>query len=121
MVGQNTAWQRGILRWRYLVIALLVLSLAFVLVMRGVRKDRATILEAQSQSSRELLLTQENYDALTVRLAQVGSSGYIENIARQNYSFVRKNEKRFEITNPEFLDGYTYEELQILQEERKYY
>lgn len=119
MNGHSSTWQRGILRWRYLVVMLLLLFMAFFLVMRGVNRDRAAIDEVYAQASRELILTQESYNALSAELAQVGSSSYIENVARQNFSFLRKGEKRFEITNPENLNGYTYEEMQILQEERK--
>ena len=119
MSRQSGAWQRGVLRWRYLVAALLVLCLGFFLVMRGIRADRVKVEEDYAQASRELVLTEEKYNALYAELQQVGSSSYIENIARQNYSFLRPDEKRFEIRNPENLNGYTYEEMQILQEERK--
>ncbi|MCH5286922.1 MAG: hypothetical protein J1E43_05850 [Christensenellaceae bacterium] len=119
MNGHSSAWQRGILRWRYLVVMLLLLFLAFFLVMRGVNSDKADVEAAYAQSYRELLLTQEAYNALSAELDQVGSSSYIENVARQNFSFLWEGELRFEITNPENLNGYTYEEMQILQEERK--
>ena len=119
MSRQSGAWQRGVLRWRYLLAALLILLTGFFLVMRGIRADQARVNEKLDQASRELLLTEEKYNALSAELQQVGSSSYIENIARQNYSFLRPDEKRFEITNPENLNGYTYEEMQILQEERK--
>ena len=119
MDGHGSAWQRGILRWHYLVVMLLILCLGFFLIMRGMNADRAEMEQARAQASRELLLTQDQYNALSAELAQVGSSSYIENVARQNYDFLWGDEKRFEITNPEDLNGYTYEEMQILQEERK--
>ena len=119
MGGRSGAWQRGVLRWRYFVALLLVLFVAFFLVMRNIRQEKDAIDQAYDQASHELTLTEERYNALYAELQQVGSSSYIENIARQNYSFLRPNEKRFEIRNPENLSGYTYEEMQILQEERK--
>lgn len=119
MSRQNSAWQQGVLRWRYLVIALLVILLAFTLAMRGIQRDKAAIVDQQTQASRELILAQDAYNALTVELQQVGSSSYIENVARQYYSFLKPGELRFEISNPEDLNGYTYEEIQILQQERK--
>lgn len=119
MSRQSGAWQRGVLRWRYLFAALLILFLGFFLVMRGIQRDRMTVDEAYEQATRAQMLTEEKYNALYAELQQVGSSSYIENIARQNYSFLRPEEKRFEIRNPEDLNGYTYEEMQILQEERK--
>ena len=119
MSRQTSAWQRGVLRWRYLVIALLVILLCFYLTMRGIRQDLAAVADDQAQTARELLLAQEQYNSLTAELQQVGSSSYIENVARQYYSFLKPGELRFEITNPEDLNGYTYEEMQILQQERK--
>ena len=119
MSKQGGAWQRGVLRWRYLVIALLVMLLAFTFAMRGIHRDKAAILDQQAQVNRELILAQEAYNALTSELQQVGSSSYIENVARQYYAFLKPGELRFEISNPEDLNGYTYEEMQILQQERK--
>ena len=119
MDRQDSAWQRGILRWRYLVVVLLIFCAVFFFVMRGVNADRAEMEARRAQASRELVLTQEQYNSLSAELAQVGTSSYIENVARQNYAFLWEEEKRFEITNPEDLNGYTYEEMQILQEERK--
>ena len=119
MGRQSGAWKRGVLRWRYLIIALIVILLLFSLVMHGIRRDRAAALDQRAQVSRELILAQDAYNALTVELQQVGSSSYIENVARQYYSFLKPGELRFEISNPEDLNGYTYEEMQILQQERK--
>lgn len=121
MTNQSSAWQRGVLRWRYLIVALLAIFLVFFFVMRGIRADRDIVVEQNTQAARSLLLAQEEYDKLSAELAQVGSSSYIENIARQNYSFLKPGELRFEISNPEALNGYTYEEMQILQTERKSY
>ena len=119
MDGHSSAWQRGILRWRYLVVMLFIFCMVFFFVMRGVNADRVAMEAERTQVSRELVLTQDQYNSLSAELAQVGSSSYIENVARQNYAFLWEDEKRFEITNPEDLNGYTYEEMQILQEERK--
>lgn len=119
MSRQASAWQRGVLRWRYLIIALFIVLLTFTLAMRGISRDRAAILDLQMQTSRELILAQEAYNALAAELQQVGSSSYIENVARQHYAFLKPGELRFEISNPEDLNGYTYEEMQILQKERK--
>ena len=119
MSRQSGAWQRGVLRWRYLVIALLIILLLFSLAMHSIRQDRAAMLDRQTQASRELILAQDAYNALTVELQQVGSSSYIENVARQYYSFLKPGELRFEISNPENLYGYTDEEMKILQQEIK--
>ena len=119
MNRQSGAWQRGVLRWRYLIIALMVILLLFSLAMHSIRQDRAAALDQQVQVSRELILAQEAYNALTAELKQVGSSSYIENVARQYYSFLKPGELRFEISNPDDLNGYTDEEMKILQQEIK--
>ncbi len=119
MSRHSEAWERGVLRWRVLIPALLVMALLFWWIMRGVTRDRLTAGDYQAQAEHELLLAQEEYDALCAELKQVGSSSYIENVARKDFSFLKKGELRFEITNPEDLSGYTYEEIAILQQERK--
>ena len=119
MNRQDSAWQRGILRWRYLVVGLLLMLLVFGLVMSGIQRDRADAEEARLQANQVLSQAQLRYDALNAELRQVGSSSYIENIARQYYSFLKKGELRFEITNSDALNAYTYEEMQIYQEEHK--
>ena len=119
MSRRESAWQRGVLRWRYLMIALLLMLLIFGIVMSGVQRDRAATEDDRLQASRELTLIQNQYDALSAELQQVGSSSYIENVARQNYSFLKRGELRFEVSNPEALNAYTYEEMLIYQEEHK--
>ena len=119
MSERNSAWQRGVLRWRYLIAVLLVLLLAFGLVMHGVLRDKADAQEKRDQAARARQLAEEKLADLNDRLAIVGSEGHIENLARQSYSFLREDEQLFEITNPEDLDGYTYEEMRILLEEER--
>ena len=119
MSKQSGAWHRGVLRWRYLVIALLVILIAFFWVMRGMRQEMDQTRDAYAQVSKELVLAKSDYDALYAKLQQVGSSSYIENVARQYYSFLKPGELRFEISNPEDLNGYTEDEIRILQQERK--
>ena len=119
MSRQSGAWQRGVLRWRYLVIALLVILLLFSLAMNSLRRDRVAVMDQQTQVSRELILAQDQYNALTLELQQVGSSSYIESVARQYYSFLKPGELRFEISTPDDLYGYTEEEMKILQQEIK--
>ena len=119
MSRQSSAWRRGVLRWRYLVIALLVILFLFSLAMHNIQQEKAAVIDQQTQISRELALTQEKYDALKAKSLQVGSSSYIESVARQYYSFLKPGELRFEISNPDDLYGYTEEEMKILQQEIK--
>ena len=57
---------------------------------------------------------------LTTELAQVGSSSYIESRARTDYAFLKPGEIRFEVVNPDALEGYTEEEMKILMQELVY-
>lgn len=116
---KQSALRRGILRWRYIVLAAAIIAIGFGFSMRDIRQDMAAVEEADQQISQELIIAQEEYNQLSAQLEQVGSQSYIENVARQYYSFLRQDEVRFEIRNAEALSGYTYEEMQILQQERK--
>ena len=51
----------------------------------------------------------------------MGTSSYIESRAREDYAFLKPGELRFEVINPEVLEGYTREELQILMDEMTMY
>ena len=61
-------------------------------------------------------LEDENKD-LDNRLSLVGTEDYIVSSAMQNYSYVNRNDIRFEFSNPEALYAYSEEEIRILVEE----
>ena len=50
----------------------------------------------------------------------MGSSSYIESRARTDYAFLKPGEIRFEVVNPDALEGYTEEEMKILMQELVY-
>ena len=60
---------------------------------------------------------EEEYKNLNKQLSVVGTDEYIMSSAIRDYSYVKKDAIRFEITNPEVLYAYTEEELQILMDE----
>ena len=60
---------------------------------------------------------EEEFKDLNRQLNVVGTEEYIMSSAVKDYSYVKKNAIRFEITNPEVLYAYTDEELQILMDE----
>lgn len=49
----------------------------------------------------------------------MGSEGYVENAARENYGFIRNGEIVFAFENPELLRGYTEEEYQTIMDEMR--
>ena len=60
-----------------------------------------------------------NYADLQLELQRVGSEGYVENAARENYGFIRNGEIVFAFENPELLRGYTEEEYQTIMDEMR--
>jgi DNA-binding response OmpR family regulator len=78
------------------------------------------VLTLRVRHAIELTRLQNNQVALTTELSQVGSTSYIESRARTDYSFLKPGELRFEIVNPECLEGYTEAELRILMQEMVY-
>ena len=52
-------------------------------------------------------------------LARVGSEGYVENAAREEYGFIKQGEIVFAFENPDALKGYTEEEYQIIMDEMR--
>ena len=61
-------------------------------------------------------LEDENRE-LTDQLSIVGTKDYIVSSAMENYSYVKKDDIRFEFSNPEALYTYSEEELRILVDE----
>lgn len=105
--------------WKFMAFIAIVLVLAFCAVMHWVRADIAK-LQAQDESLRLTVsvMDMENVN-LNLELARVGSEGYVENEARENYGFIRQGEIIFAFEDPEALKGYTLEEYQIIMEEMR--
>jgi len=93
---------------------MLALFLAVHLVLQG--NLNAT---AEKENTLRVALTrlQEENKELDNQLQVVGTDGYIVSSAMQNYDYVRQDAIRFEFTNPEALDAYSEEEMQIYMDE----
>ena len=93
---------------------ILVVFMTAHLLLRG-ELNRKT----DEEKGLRVTLTQmeEKHQNLTTQLNVVGTDDYIVTSAMQNYSYVNKNDIRFEFTNPEALYAYTDEEIQIMTEE----
>ena len=100
----------------FLVILSLILAifLCFHLIMKGDLSRKAEEEEALRLALSEL---QEEEKDLKNQLSIVGTDEYIVSSARENYSFLKKDEIRFEFSNPEALYTYSEEELRILVDE----
>ena len=100
----------------FLVILSVILAifLCLHLIMKGDLARKAEEEEALQLALAEL---KEEEKDLRNQLSIVGTDSYIVSSARENYSFLKKDEIRFEFSNPEALYTYSEEELRILVDE----
>ena len=100
----------------FIVILALVLAvfLTLHLIMKGDINRKA---EHESELRQALSRLQEEEKDLKNQLSIVGTEDFIVSSARDNYSFVNKDDIRFEFSNPEALYVYTEEELRVLVDE----
>ncbi len=100
----------------FAVILSLILAvfLCLHLLMKGDLSRKAKQEEALRVALAEL---QEEEKDLKNQLSIVGTEDYIVSSAMENYSYVQKDDIRFEYSNPEALYTYSEEELRILIDE----
>ena len=105
-------------------ISWLVIGLAVVLLLGifayGISQNRAALREetAREADLQWILSRKEGQNLmLQQRVDDIGSRSYIESRARADLNYLKPGEIRFEVVNPELLDGYTEEELQIIIDE----
>lgn len=111
---------RVVVRWQALALACVVILALFGWAMWRNQQDLQTATNQQAALQRTLTRLQNDQLSLTTELSQIGTTSYIENRARTDYSFLKPGELRFEIVNPECLEGYTEAELRILLQEMVY-
>ena len=100
----------------FIVILSLILAvfLTFHLLMKG---DLSRKAEQEEELAQALAKLQEEEKDLKNQLNIVGTEDYIVSSAMENYSYVKKDDIRFEFSNPEALYTYSEEELRILVDE----
>ncbi|MBR0268266.1 MAG: hypothetical protein IJQ71_12640 [Clostridia bacterium] len=108
--------QRAMTIKGFIVILALILAvfLCLHLIMKG-DLSRKAVQEAALQEALAALQNEEK--DLRNQLEIVGTDDFVISSARENYSFVSRNDIRFEFSNPEALYTYTEEELRILVDE----
>jgi len=108
---QRTMTIRG-----FIVILALILAvfLCLHLIMRG---DLSRKAEQEAALQQALSKLQSEEKDLRNQLEIVGTEDYIVSSARENYSYLNKDDIRFEFSNPEALYTYTEQELRILVDE----
>ena len=100
----------------FIVILALILAvfLCLHLIMKG---DLSRKAEQEAALQEALAALQEEEKDLRTQLEIVGTEDFILSSAKENYSFINRDDIRFEFTNPEALYTYTEEELRILVDE----
>ena len=100
----------------FVVIMALILAvfLCLHLIMKG---DLTRKAEQESVLRQALAKLQEEEKDLKNQLSIVGTEDYIVSSARENYSYVGREDIRFQYSNPEALYTYTEEELRTLVDE----
>ena len=100
----------------FIVIMTLILAvfLCLHLLMKG---DLTRKAEQESVLRQALAKLQEEEKDLKNQLSIVGTEDYIVSSARENYSYVGREDIRFQYSNPEALYTYTEEELRTLVDE----
>ena len=99
------AWIVGILLGIFLVLFLLLHN-----SLEGTRKQESALQATLNRLG-------EQNKTMNEELNLVGTEDFIVTSARTNYSFMNKDDLRFQFTNPEALYAYTEEELKILMDE----
>ena len=99
------AWIVGILLGIFLVLFLLLHN-----SLKGTRQQESALQATLNRLG-------EQNKTMNEELNLVGTEDFIVTSARTNYSFMNKDDLRFQFTNPEALYAYTEEELKILMDE----
>lgn len=110
---------RRYISWTGMSLGAVLLLILFGVSMHWVRNDIKK-LEAQDTTLQlQVSLKEMDYADLQLELARVGSEGYVENAAREEYGFIKKGEIVFAFEDPDALKGYTEEEYQIIMDEMR--
>ncbi|MBQ3156715.1 MAG: septum formation initiator family protein [Clostridia bacterium] len=110
---------RRYISWRGMALAAVLLVILFVAALYWVRADIARLKVQDTTLQMKVNVMEMDYADLQLELARVGSEGYVENAARENYGFIRSGEIIFAFENPELLKGYTEEEYRIIMDEMR--
>ena len=105
------------MRWKgfaLIMAAILIVFLSLHITMKGNIHRKA---DKENELRIALARLEEENNELLRQLKIVGTEEYIVQSAIRNYSYVNKDDIRFEFSNPEALDQYSEAELRILIDE----
>ena len=111
---------RKVISWRGIAVMIMAFLVVFGIAMFGILSSRRA-MEKQYQEQQSRIVDMEmNVSELKNELARVGTDGYVENQAREDYSYTRDGELLFEFSDPGRLDNYTEEEWDVIMDEGLY-
>ena len=107
---------RRLVRWKAVVILLVVLGIIFYVVMAQSRQRLDALSTRNEQLQQHAALDQKNRD-LREELTYVATDAYIEETARNEFGYVRDGEIHFHFASMDVLRGYTEAEWNALLDE----
>ena len=110
---------RRYISWRGMALGAALLLILFFTALFWVRSDIDRLQAEDTTLQLKVNMLEMDFADLQLALARVGSEGYVENEARENYGFIRNGEIVFAFENPELLRGYTEEEYQTIMDEMR--
>ena len=110
---------RRYISWKGMALGAVLLVILFCVSLYWVRADIRKLQAKDTTLQLKANVMEMEYADLQLELARVGSDGYVENEARENYGFIRDGEIIFAFEDPELLKGYTEEEYQIIMDEMR--
>ena len=110
---------RRYIRWQGMALGCVALVILFCVSLHWVRSDIGRLQAQDTTLQLKVNLMEMDYADLQLELQRVGSEGYVENEARENYGFIRNGEIVFAFEDPDMLRGYTEEEYQIIMDEMR--
>ncbi len=103
--------------WGFMALIAVLMIAGFCAAMVWVRQDIERLQAQDATLQMRVNVMDMEYADLALELQRVGSEGYVENEARENYGFIRQGEIIFAFEDPDVLKGYTEEEYQIIMDE----
>ena len=105
------------LSWGLVIFACAVLIFVMLSYRNWVEEETARLRGDEASLTVELSRRRAESEELRLSISRAGTDADIEEKARSEYGYMKEGELRFEFTNPELLDVYTEDEMNIYQRE----
>lgn len=105
------------MNWKGFIVIVSLVLIVFLTLLVIVKNKRSNQTAEINEKQIIQAEKEELYRDLLRQQELVGTEGYIVQSAIRNYSYVNRDDIRFEFSNPEALNNYSEAEFQILREE----